>query len=278
LHSYTYKMLENYNIVFDKNRFAVFILHVQHPELLFNEYAGMTEENRYLYLRFIIFNVFEELLNADNISAYVTEADNMFACIVNYADDNLDNIKSKAEHGVDFINRNFNIDISYALSGVHESVEKLSRAYREALSVIEYKLIFQDGENLSYYDINAGIDHLDYCFNDEMEQKLISYVKKGDYDSASEQVTSIFTLIKSEKNLTPEYLRLLIFDIAASMLKITDVLGMERNDIISNFGFNENKFYSENLDQMQSSMLEYIKNICQYINDMGDDNNSKLVE
>jgi len=278
LYSYTYKMLENYNIVFDKKKFAVFILHIQSPDKLFNEYADMTEENRYLYMRFIIFNVFEELLNTDNMSAYVTEADNMFVCIVNYNEDNLDVIKSKADYGINFINRNFKVDVSYALSGVHESVEKLSRAYREALSVEEYKMIFENGENLTYYDINAGIDNLNYCFNDETEQKLISCVKKGDYDSAAEYIISIFTQVKSEKNLTPEYLRLLIFDIAASMLKITDVLGMDRNDIISTFGFNENKFGSENLDQVQNSMLEYINNICQYIKDTRDDSNSKLVE
>jgi hypothetical protein len=199
LYSYTYKMLEKYNVVFDKKDYAVFLFDIQSAERLFEEYYDMTDEKRYLYVKFIIFNVFEELLNADDLSAYVTEADNMFACIVNFSDNNLENVKNKAKYGVDFINKNFNIGISYSMSGVHESVEKLSKAYREALSVVEYKILFEDGGNLTYDDIKAGSEHPDYCFSDEIEQKLISCVKTGDYESSAEQIFLCFFCYKGGK-------------------------------------------------------------------------------
>ena len=56
-----------------------------------------------------------------------------------------------------------------------------------------------------------------------------------------------------------------MFDIIASVLKITDDMGLDRNEVMSGFELHEEKFRSVNLDELQDNILQYVHNICKYV-------------
>lgn len=261
--SHIHEDLDDIGIDFAYKKFAVIGLDIDDPERLFDTYDDMTDDERYSYLKLIISNVFEEALTTESSVAYVTEVENIVTCVANF-DGDLNIIEKKADFAADFIYKNFGIKISYLCSGVHDDVHELYGACREMLSVLEYKLLFEMDGNFTY-DTTSELSGVQYGFGYDMEQKFIAFVKNGSYEEAKNIVSQIFDEIKSERNVSREYVRILMFDIIASLLKITDTMGIDRSEMMIDLEMYEEKFRSVNLDELQNNIMEYVQNICRYI-------------
>lgn len=269
-------ILNGLDISFDYGRFAVIGLDIDDPNRLFDTYDDMTDDERYAYLKLIISNVFEEALTTECSVAYVTEAENMIVCIVNFdGDESI--IEKKTVFASDFVYTNFGIKISHLLSGIHENADELYSAYHEMLSVLEYKLLFElDGDFT--YDTTNELCGVQYGFGYDMEQRLLVSVKNGSYNEAEKTILQIFSNIKAERNVSYKYIKILMFDIIAALLKITDALDLDRNEVMSGFELREEKFRSANLDELQDNILQYVQNICSYVTSESIRDQTEIVE
>lgn len=272
----TYELLGELGVDFRYGKFAVIGLDIDDPNRLFDTYDDMTDDERYNYLNLIISNVFEEALSTEKSVAYVTEAEKILVCIINFdCDEGV--LEKKAVFASDFVHTNFDVKISYLFSGIHNDKDDIHSAYREMMSVLEYKLLFELEGNFTY-DTTNELCGVQYGFGDDLEQKFVAAVKNGAYEEAKNLITQIFSNIKSEKNVSYKYIKVLIFDIIASVLKITDSLGLDRNDVMSDLERYEKNFRSVNLDELQENILEYVNGVCSYVASESSKDQTVIVE
>jgi len=88
-----------------------------------------------------------------NILVYTTEIYNQITCLLNF-DENADSdaIMQISELGCDFINRHFNIDLSFSFSKIFSNIIDVPVAYNQAMSVLKYQRLLGIKEPMQYID------------------------------------------------------------------------------------------------------------------------------
>ena len=110
-------------------------------------YAESSHESlqkRFNELCFMMTNVYEELYSNENTKSYVINIENHFVCIINTDlsyDNNLQTLLQLADLGASVFNREYKLELQFALSKVHTSVRELPEAYKEALQELNIQKI-----------------------------------------------------------------------------------------------------------------------------------------
>lgn len=266
--------LKRYGINFTHKKFSVVTFYVDSLEQSLRDFGEIDINEKYKNICFIISNIFEELLNTKDKTAYVTDSDNIIACILNYSCDIEDIIKI-LDYGIDFINSSFDLIINYSLSGEHTSSGDISAAYSETLSAIDYKHIFDIYGSIKYDDTKNKHENY-YFFTLEKEQLLISYLKSGDFDMVKEFLTEIFGKVLGNKNISAEYMRCLIFDIASSVFKLPDSLDTNKEYLTDFFKNNSLSLNNKSFNEMTAAILDFMEHLCEYIRTL-DLSESKMI-
>lgn len=265
--------LESCNIVFNHKRFAVVTFHVDSLEHHLRDFGEMDLNQKYEHLSFIILNIFEELLNSDDKRAYVTVSNNIITCIINY-DCDISDITSTLDYGVDFINSSFDLIVNYSISNEHKSVNDIAGAYTETLMALDYKQIFEINGNIKYSDITNKYENY-YFFTQEKEQFLIGYLKSGDVDGAKDLLCDVFKQLVGNENISTEYAKCLMFDIASSVFKLPDTLGINDDELMKFFVEHSSMLHGTNLNEMMVNITKFIESFCEYVNTF-DQNEPKM--
>src|SRR5690606_18764522 len=135
----------------------------------------------------IMSNIVEELANRKH-QGWVTEVDEMLACLVNLAPGTTpehakEELLRMLEEARGFIGNRFHITFTCSLSSVHSTVGGISSAYQEALEAMEYRMLLGTDATIEYEQIREKSNN-SYVYPLEMEQRLINHVKSGSFDMA----------------------------------------------------------------------------------------------
>ena len=261
-----------YNISFSLPCFAVITFYLENVETLFADMTEMSSSERKEYLQLIISNIFEEKFKDDNIQGYVTETDGLSVCLLNIntdGQDRLSEIKGLAEECVSFINQNFNIELSFALSGIYDEPKGIADAYVKTLEALEYKKRLGIEGSLLYNDIS--FDYSDgYLFNLDRENTLIRAIKRGQLEEAKEVVDHVFRLLESKPSFSTEYVYYTVQDILRVITKTaTEMSGVEVN-VQRELELSQ-KLTTLTIPQMHMMICEHLTEICTFMEEKSKD-------
>ena len=220
--SVSFKVIcQNYSIQFDNNLFIVILFYIDDSSNLFFENKLEESEDNDKMAHFIIKNIVEELTNQKH-KGYIFETEDTLVCLANVSKNEenvLEDIFNLICESKDFINKNFGISFSASISNIHSEFSGIPIAYQEALEALEYKIIMDDKQVIRYSDIQSSQqDELRSVCSLETQQQFLNCIKVGDLRKAREIVEGIFYLGDSDKPLSVDMAKCLMFTLINTML------------------------------------------------------------
>lgn len=272
--------LDAYNVRFDSGNFAVMLFYVTDFSRFFDEDYEKTVEEKLQFVQFIITNVVEELARQKN-QGYMTEIDEMLACIINVKNTNFieakEELVSIAKEAQEFLKDKFLIDFDVSISDIHETILGIPEAHKEALTVMQHKTVMGNAQVMCYDDLK--ISPVGYHYPMETEYQLINATKSGDYESASNLIHRIFEDNVEKTALSSDLLRCFIFDLVSTILKtVPEITPMNDNMLLQDLNIVNRLLGYEKLQDMKMEILEILKEICDYIQQNKKDKKGEFIE
>lgn len=175
-----------YDMKFDSDTFAVMLFLIEDYGIFEKDGSNKLEDMR--LARLVVGNVIEEIINQKN-RAYVLQEDDVIACIVNFQPENsiayreemLDTVNQSQK----FILDKFSIRYTVSLSSIHQNYYGISKAYREALEAMEYRIVIGNGKIIEYEKIKERSNKSNlHTFNLEIEYRFMNCIKARDFKNA----------------------------------------------------------------------------------------------
>ena len=120
------------------------------------------------------------------------------------------------------IQKYFNFTFSVAAGDLCKGVEGVPVSYQEALSLMEYKVIFHKKEYLFYQQIQDTEKKGYYKYTLEDEMQLINNIKAGNAEVATKIIERIFRDNFETRTLSIQMARCFMFDMVSTMIKTID--------------------------------------------------------
>jgi two-component system response regulator YesN len=261
--------LPAFEMHFDSEHFAVLLFYVEANDLFYSSIKGNSDNEKTKLLQFIIANVVEEIMNEKHIG-YMTEVDDMLACIINFRDtgqaSSLTELRQIAGKAQQFLKSKFQIELTVSISNIHTSIVDLSIAYKESVDAMEYKLIMGRKEIISFNEIQNeahGEIPQGYYYPLQVEQQLINFLKIGEYDRAKETLDNIVDRNLKINQISLPLARCLMFDLVSTMVKALHEIGDTQEE--SSYGSLkeiEKLTVCETMQDMHEQLTEMLKEVC----------------
>ena len=252
---------KTYDIRFVSRYFAVILLHVTDC----GAESQLAEDFR--LARFILKNIAEELIMRDN-AGFVLETGGTTTCIVNFKPENAAAgkrvIAGIINEACDFARKNFGMAVRTAAGSIRETVFGLPAAYKEACDLMEYKTLTENDAVLFFDEIKNPTYYYNYSF--ENEYQLINCIKTGDTIVSLKTMENIFSSLLSKDDLSVEYIKCIIFDLAGTVLRA--ISGMDpklRESFLKEAGFPAGLLACETFSEMRQYMNRMIAEICSFV-------------
>jgi AraC-like DNA-binding protein len=220
------KSLEQNIIEFSGNQFLVLLFQIEDIDRKFLGSVTVDREESVELAYFIVKNIVEELVN-EKYSGYAAEIDGMPVCLANFSDSmdiveedifrDVEQIASKAQ---EFINNNFGIVISPAISNIHPTIFGIAKAYLECVEIMDYKTLTGKNNEIIQYRSIAVNDKQDYESIHSLwkDKLLINSIIDGDYKSAGQILNEIFASEFHEKKQSLQMMKFRMFGLANVIL------------------------------------------------------------
>ncbi|TXK84286.1 helix-turn-helix domain-containing protein [Paenibacillus sp. N3.4] len=257
--------------------FAVLLFHIEHfGKLEIDDYAA---PQKVKMLHFIIMNVAEEVIGNHN-HAFITEMDDMQACIVNFGTEpDMEELKRIAVQVKSFLLDNFHVHLTVAISGIHEDLYGIPLAYQETLAALEYRLVMGSGEIIRYDSLPSSEtirQSRSYYYPLHVEHQLINFVKTGDYDKSNAMINEIIEINVSDASLSVPLAKCLMFDLIGTLLKTMDEIGTssDKRELIEQMNQIDRLMGCQSIKEMKVQIRDVLKQVCQSIQeDRGQEHN-----
>lgn len=247
-----------YTPYFSGTYFAVAAFDIADISTLFPD-EGLSESESSQQLFFIIQNVMSELLKNDGLEVSFNEIDNIFVAIINSEKRfDLKKLFSTILNGTEFINKNFDINLTYVLSDLNEGVYNIQVAYAHATECIEHQRFFGINNPIMYSEIAENDTNSIYAFDFISEQSLTNDIKGGDRESAKMVIDRVFDKLKSDNN-SMTFVKYVAIDMLTAMSKIignNDSLDLTMCDRVQN---------CHSISNLYDTIMEYMETICDTI-------------
>lgn len=254
--------LENLGIHFDHDCYVVLIYYIDDcTDLFFDEHSAAGENAALAGT--IIRNIIPELM-AEYGTGYVFEADGMLTGIFNAETEELctramREVSKKAQR---FCTDNFNLYFSVAQSGVCRSLSHIFAAYKEALDVLEYKVVMCNCENLTISDLKSHTKY-EYNYSLALEQQLIDSIKLGDFARVSDTVDKIFEVSFEQSNPPLSIIRCLIFNIIGTMIKaISELSLIYKEDFADSYVAADKLLQCRSVAELKDELYRMLSALC----------------
>lgn len=212
-------------ISFPFQNFYVIASKVESWGPLFNgENDSMDRRDMYFILRNIMQDVFPE----DSI-AVCAEYKGECVTIVNLDADEPGGIKviSKcAQKAVEFLEDNFDISTTMAISRLGSDVLKLNELYDDTQNIFEYQQVVLDDDNqvLSYEELSHGNLPPSSTKYLELETKLLTCIQAADYDGFRQAIHELISKEFIDTKPSIQTFRFRVYGTVNSMLFMTDAM------------------------------------------------------
>ncbi len=269
--------IESHDLRFETDRFAVLLMQVEDYAPLFrdNEKLDLEKKTQFVYL--IVTNIFGEMLSS-GYRAYFTETNGKIACLVNLPGKEKEAKKELlqiAAEAKSFIQERFFVRFSIGVSDVHTFWSSIPKCFEEAEESLEYKLVLGSNQIIAYESVKRPKHELYYPL--DKERQLINQMAAGDYEQAAEVLQRILMANFSDGTLSPQMGKLLMFELAGTMLKAveqfqlgTTEIMVEKTDLIKQIT------QCETFAEMEVEILTFLKTVCDYLQQKKKSHNTDL--
>ena len=257
---YILKLLEKEKISFPHSKLILVGYNVDDINALFGGIYSLPVETGRSELTYIIDNISAELMEKISCSCETISVDeNIISIISTDNPDVYDNeLPDMLDCMIDIIQNEFEVKISYTLSGVRPGFGNLSAAYVTVAYLLRYQSVMDIDYPIDMSDINNGsTEMLCSIFDLATEQKLINCISIGESDKAIMIVEKIFDDMSASK-YTAEQMQCLMFDIACSLRKVP-LIGEGDARIID---YSQMMLCSESKKQMLAFLRSAISKLC----------------
>lgn len=267
--SYTIdELLKSYEIQFVSNCFAVILLYIEDYSRLFAEERIAENPGDMRKLNAILSNVFEELANQKN-KGYMTEIDDMQACLVNFREcEGKDAERELLELSLEMqriLEEKFNIYLSISISDIHTSLEGIPAAYVEAMEALEYRIVEDNKKIYSYRDVSKYSPN-SYDFSKLSEQQLVNCIKTGNFPDARKVVDEVFSEYLSNKACSMKIVKFLSFDLINAVLKAMISISTDsQNYFFSELNPLDKIQKCETLKEIKAQIISTVHGACEYV-------------
>ena len=254
----------NPSIEFSLSHFLVIVFDIVDLGLMESRKSKWEDLNM---ARFLISNVFEEL--TDTVAkCYFCEPNDGYACIVNYSGSDSGEwwFTEKIEYMSEFLKSHMNMEFVCGVSKASQEAEELPVLYKQATEMLGYRILENDKNILLYSDIVQN-DLAVYRYDANTERQIINNILIGDYLKAMEVVDGVLILNFRENKLDLNMARLLIFEIASTIIKAIRETGSsnEAVDVCADKLANS-VFHFKTIDEIRAGIDSTIKEICEIVN------------
>ena len=223
----------------------------------------------YKIFRYITPDVLDKI-SENQHRVYITDIDDMIACIVNINT----NLKSRADDVMtklaeelhQYILNTNNIDITIALSNVHNSVMGIHDAYDEAMEVMEYKEVMGIKGVINYRRAQDDSD-IQYYYPAEQEQQIINNIRLGEFATVEGILHGIFEENFRKRNLPPHIAKYVMYNLIGTVLKAMNDMDATSEDrylkyIIEFEGLIGQLTHNKNVSEIYREMMNKLKDMC----------------
>lgn len=261
-----------FDLRFETDDFCVILFYLEDNYKFFERIQEMTVPDKLKLLQFIVTNVVEELVSERLHHGYVTEIDDMMACLVNLKALQQQDIHKEmieiAEEAQKFLKSKFEIDVTVSISSTQASLAEVAEGYKEAMDAMEYKLVMGKREIIVYdqlkfdslSDLKEG-----YYYPLQVEQQLINYVKVGDVEKARLTLNDIMERNFNRVTLSVELTKCLLFDLTSTFVKTIQEIGdIQETFLANNPRAIEKLTASETVSDMHRQLMSMLEEVCRY--------------
>ena len=253
-----HQLMELHEIEFVSESFAVMILNVE-------DYNNISPP----LVRFVVMNVTEELTNQLH-QGFATEIDEFIVCLINFAVlQELDwkrDLFELADKLLKFMESKYKVPVTIAMSQLHSSTTEISKAYYEAVEVMEYQSIYGVSGVMDFLDMEVPRAKGEYYYPLEKEQALINSIKTGDYEAAEAIIDEVFKHNLEQRQLPLQLAKCLFVDLVGTLMKtINGISGMYDNGYLENLDPIEQLLSSQTVSEMKLQLKNMLRDICNSI-------------
>ncbi|MDF2814513.1 MAG: hypothetical protein K0Q81_713 [Paenibacillus sp.] len=266
-----HESLAAHDILLATPYFAVLLMHIDNYGK-FEAEEGYGDHHKLKMLHFIIRNVTEEVISMQH-QAFTAEIDDTPVCIVNFVKDPSDHELARLAGQVKlFLLDHFHVNLTIAISGVHQDLYSLPQAYQETLEAMEYRLVMGSGEIIRYADLpHTQVTAIDYSGGSyyyplHTEQQLINFVKTGDFQRSKDLMEEIISINVSNTSISVPLAKCLMFDLISTLLKTMDEIGTESKRKVMEHVDPINRLIAcETIKDMKIQISDVLERVCRTI-------------
>ncbi|MDR6880815.1 helix-turn-helix domain-containing protein [Bacillus sp. 3255] len=253
--------LETHEITFAGERFAVMLILIEDYSEMFRQ-PHEDAEHQHRFVQMIVGNIVEEMCRQRHV-AYMTDLDDMLACLINVQSGSDEEVQEELYRIVgearQLIERKFNILFTTSISRIHLTTGGIPAAYQEALKAMEYKMLMGSTEIIQYEQLQS--QEPEYWFTWEKEQRLITAIKVGETSLALALLDEVFEAMHVHKRLPIEMVRCFLFDMAGTVMKALYEADYNRSSMSDQQQALWRLLESENVNDIQRGLSEILKQI-----------------
>lgn len=257
----------SFDIAFESGTFGVMLFYIKD----FSGFVGENDEYDYYesskLFQFIMTNVLEEVVGRKNLG-FVTEMNGDIVCLINFRTECAGREKTEmvsiAQEVEQFIDSNFKVKLTTAISNIHETVIGISQAYNEAVGILEYKLVMGVDQILTY-DQAKGKGKGEYYYPIEKEQQLLNSIKAGDYERSKQLLDEIFERHFGGSDPALHTAGYAVFNMAGTLLRAAyEISDSSGNDFREQLNRIEELVHYKKLSKVKEEVLDIVKVFCEY--------------
>ncbi|WP_127588668.1 helix-turn-helix domain-containing protein [Paenibacillus koleovorans] len=272
--------MADYGMKLRSDHFAVLLFYLEDFSGIFHKDETDAEKKREL-VHLILSNIVEEMVG-QKYQGWMTEIDEMLACIINLepdvsAEEAKQELTRITEEAQRFISGRFHIFFTVSVSTVRRTISELPTAYQEALDAMEYKMVFGT-QTVIFYDQIQSFNR-SYVYSLENEQQLINHVKAGDFEHAKRILDEVITHNLTDKGLSIDMVRCLMFDIISTMMKAAIEVNLDQTELyMDNMKAVEELMDGVTVTAMTDRMIVFLEKVCDHVHAKKRSHNFRLKE
>ncbi|MCK9479094.1 MAG: AraC family transcriptional regulator [Firmicutes bacterium] len=227
---------------------------------VFTQKEDASEEDEKL-VQIAISNVFLELMS-DAFQLNFFRIDDYYACLVLALSElhNTSYIKKQLNTLLSFLLSNFDLLFTAALSQTADDPRMIPKLYSQALEAMSYRLLLDEDSLLDYDQLMSHTQA--YSYRTQDNNKLINLLSCGSAEETIVFVKDIIDRNRREKNINIHMMRMLLLELANTLLKVT--IDIDKEHLLDSAAFSEKLMQwmdFSKLEDILEHMYDYIRQL-----------------
>lgn len=217
--------LKEFRLSFPSNRFVVMGISVDSDISAMLGLQDLANQEGIRYVRFLIRNVLEELINEKNICHVILVRGQLIALVdlLESAEDGMASVAAAAQKATVLFETHYDSIVNFTISRVVTGYNNICKAYDDVTDLEQYRTMAGDDTRVLQYDLQTEahmpkerVEHF------EFEHALGSYIQSGDYEAARELVHRMLNAEFNHSRPTVQVFMIRAYGIINDILHVFD--------------------------------------------------------